>query len=139
MKACRTCGEEKDLSAFYKGERMLDGRLNICKDCTKARVAEHRAENLERIQDYDRERSRLPHRRERLIALGQKQIENGNKHAVNLLNSAVKCGRKTRPDHCSECSKSCKPEGHHDDYSKPLDVRWVCRSCHAKIHAGVLV
>lgn len=26
-------------------------------------------------------------------------------------------------------------DAHHDDYSKPLDVRWLCRAHHTRLHA----
>ena len=41
-----------------------------------------------------------------------------------------------RPDNCSKCGKECKPQGHHDDYSRPLDVVWLCRACHRERHGG---
>lgn len=47
---------------------------------------------------------------------------------------ALKYGRMTRPDTCSDCGKSCTPDAHHADYSKPLEVKWVCRRCHMDIH-----
>jgi len=56
-------------------------------------------------------------------------------HAVVLLNKEVKAGRIARPEECSDCSATQnKIHGHHDDYSKPLDVRWLCPRCHKKWH-----
>lgn len=41
-----------------------------------------------------------------------------------------------RPAQCSKCSKPCVPRAHHDDYDKPLEVRWLCCSCHRLAHRG---
>lgn len=31
---------------------------------------------------------------------------------------------------------SVEAEMHHEDYSKPLEVRWMCRECHLLEHNG---
>ena len=54
--------------------------------------------------------------------------------AWSELNYAVQSGKLERPDVCSMCNGYKKVEGHHYDYSKALDVVWVCRQCHASIH-----
>ncbi len=56
--------------------------------------------------------------------------------ARKILNWHVEAGNIIRPDKCEMCDKNCKPEAHHEDYSKPLDVKWVC-SCHTIIHYEV--
>jgi hypothetical protein len=50
-----------------------------------------------------------------------------------LVYYAIKTGVLT-PAVC-KCG-STKTEAHHEDYSKPLDVDWVCRKCHQKIHGN---
>lgn len=47
---------------------------------------------------------------------------------------AVKTGKISCPNKCSKCETVCKPEGHHDDYSRALEVRWLCRKCHMHLH-----
>jgi hypothetical protein len=54
--------------------------------------------------------------------------------ATRAVNNAIAKGKMTRPTQCSRCEKECKPEGHHPDYSKPLEVIWLCRECHKKEH-----
>lgn len=56
------------------------------------------------------------------------------KKAYQTLYRALKKGIVTRPNKCQMCAKECKPEGHHHDYSKLLEVIWVCRKCHLEIH-----
>jgi hypothetical protein len=45
---------------------------------------------------------------------------------------AIKKGWLTRPSTCEWCGTEGKIEAAHRDYSKPLDVTWLCRSCHTK-------
>ncbi len=39
----------------------------------------------------------------------------------------------------SSCrATNAKVHAHHHDYSKPLDVEWLCKDCHWQQHGGVL-
>ena len=35
---------------------------------------------------------------------------------------------------CEQCGTTSKVEAHHDDYNKPLEVRWLCFSHHREWH-----
>ena len=53
--------------------------------------------------------------------------------------AAVRSGKLVRPEFCSACSKFCKPDAHHTDYSKPLSVEWLCRACHVRLTRPLLL
>jgi len=56
-----------------------------------------------------------------------------HRRAQNLVYIAVRDGRLVRPERCSKCrSKRGTIEASHDDYSKPLQIEWLCASCHHK-------
>lgn len=56
----------------------------------------------------------------------------GRQAIVNKVAKAIKGGVLTRLP-CEVCAAG-KADAHHDDYSKPLDVRWLCRSHHQQHH-----
>ena len=58
--------------------------------------------------------------------------------AHRLLRAAVISGEIVKPEKCITCAATKPLVAHHHDYSKPLDVHWICRSCHAKEH-GIAV
>jgi ribosomal protein S27AE len=39
-----------------------------------------------------------------------------------------------RPARCSSCHERSRPLAHHDDYTQPAKVRWLCGSCHRQWH-----
>ena len=52
--------------------------------------------------------------------------------ARSKLRDAVKRGKIIRMP-CEVCGEA-RSHGHHEDYSKPLEVRWLCSKCHGKEH-----
>lgn len=54
---------------------------------------------------------------------------------------AVRRKKIRKPMHCSRCgTETAKSDlhGHHEDYSKPLEVEWLCAECHSLAHTGNL-
>jgi len=131
MKKCFKCEKEKPLTEFYKHKQMKDGHLNKCKDCTKSDSTDHRNNNLDKIRSYDRERGN----RHKDGYLQEYRAKYPNKYkAHSMINSAIKSGKLFKDD-CSECGSSDNPHAHHDDYLKPLNIRWLCAACHHQWHA----
>ena len=153
-KRCRgKCKNILPLSEFYKHKQMYDGHLNICKSCTKDRVNEHRKENIDKIKEYDRNRPNAKERSkqncERIKNLSDDKKEqyrkvkkkwcdlphNKNKKTVNAYTlNAIRDGRLEKQDTCEHCGLSETIEAHHPSYLKPLEVIWLCPSCHGAEH-----
>lgn len=53
--------------------------------------------------------------------------------AKKLVRTAVLKGKLIKPDKCSKCGNKGKVEAHHENYSKPLEVVWLCKKCHSNI------
>ena len=51
-------------------------------------------------------------------------------NARETVKKALRAGVLHRPGRCGHCGIECKPEASHSDYSRPLDVEWLCRPCH---------
>lgn len=48
---------------------------------------------------------------------------------------AVRSGRLVKPAACESCAAQVEAiEAHHPDYTRRLDVRWLCRPCHSALH-----
>jgi len=150
MKACFKCGLIKPLSEFYAHPRMADGHLNKCKVCTRKDTA-HRVELLSKTDIGWVEAELKRHREKSAIArlLGRKPDklitargkiawQQRNKHkrtAHGMVRRAIKTGRLTRQP-CEMCGAT-STQAHHDDYSKPLDVRWLCVKHHNEVHREI--
>jgi len=59
--------------------------------------------------------------------------EQRKKNNARAYTNVYKRRGKLVPQPCEKCAAE-KVEAHHDDYDKPLQVRWLCRSCHVEHH-----
>lgn len=136
-KSCFSCLIVKPITGFYKHPAMLDGHLGKCKTCTKICVHKNRNKNIEHYRQYDIRRSKQTHR----IALNKKIGNSWDEkypikyRAKSAVNNARRDGRLNKAEACSSCKKTgIRIYGHHSDYSKPLDVIWLCQVCHKEWH-----
>lgn len=136
MKTCTQCRETKDITEFYIGD-------SNCTECRKAKVRAYREANIEAIRAYDRERGRgearkigvvidRPKYKDKRPEYNKRWIEkNPEKRAAHIaVSNAVRDGALIKGT-CEVCGK-LEVEAHHDDYSKPLDVRWLCSTHHGE-------
>lgn len=85
------------------------------------------------------------HRRGQWRGPWRLSAEIGRQHvqARRLFRNALNRGDVARKWRCERCERphmrqdedgihTCRIEAHHKDYSKPLDVEWLCVRCHAK-------
>lgn len=142
-KTCCSCGQRKPLTDFYRDKGKADGRCSRCKACDREHTrrwnTEHRDQQRERSSRY------YPKYAEKSKARQARfRKDNPQKVAAYVaVQRAVIRGDLVRPDACEQCGKNpgfnrqgcALIEAHHDDYSKPLDVRWLCSTCHKAHHA----
>lgn len=139
MPICTKCSVEKSDSEFYRG-------VPRCKECHKAAV---HANWLKKMEDPEWREMELTRHREKAKRMrsegkfaspeatkrGKKAWEARNKHkryAQGKVAFAVRKGTLIRKP-CEKCG-SLDSEAHHDDYSNPLDVRWLCDTHHKDHH-----
>ena len=138
-KKCFKCGCIKPRNQFYRHPHMRDGRLNKCKDCAKKEVREHRRIS-DSVREYDRRRYYDSHERRKQIAETAQAWREKNKagyRAHILVKNAVRTGKLIRGV-CEFCGTDKNIHAHHDNYSEPLNIRWLCVRHHAQLHAGII-
>ena len=137
QKPCIACKDVFPLSEFYKHPAMGDGHLNKCKACCRKHALENRANKLEEKRAYDIQRSKLPHRKEANKRQLQKtRSEHPERVRIyNAVRRALKANKLQKLD-CERCGEK-KSMAHHEDYSRPLEVVWLCMPCHAMRHKEI--
>lgn len=122
------------------------GACDRCK--SRERMRRRRAENPEHVRALDRARYRrdkakrlaaarayAEENRERVAAIKRAWAErNPEKRAAHVAVGNALRSRQLVRQPCEVCGAT-RVHAHHDDYSRPLDVRWLCPSHHGETRA----
>lgn len=141
-KVCTKCLTAKPLFDFGKHK---DGKFGLaweCKSCKSNYDRERRA-NEEFLHRERKSRHNWYYNKggKKIVArnsaayrkkYGQKRRSRLKERSQCAVAYAIKTGKLKRTA-CQECGNP-KSEAHHTDYSKPLDVEFLCRRCHQLKH-----
>ena len=127
MKRCSRCREVKPVEEFFRNAARHDGLTSYCKVCFPEHAAYKRGQKSPRFKDnkarYLRERRKT-------------DPEFARKGIVRrFTNDAIALGILVRLP-CAACGDP-KTVAHHTDYTKPLEVQWLCKAHHQALgHTG---
>ena len=140
-KVCTICKEDKCFSEYYAiyykkiDKTYLQPR---CKSCDKIVKKKWNSENSEAIREQKREyRKKNPEKMREKSRNYYRKADPKKIKARRILGCKVRYKKIIKPELCEGCMQKTELHGHHFDYDKPLEVKWLCLSCHVKEHARI--
>lgn len=134
-KTCSGCGADRGVTEFYANPRTADGLQGKCKDCHREAMRQRYWSKRDEIIAFDRERYLRQRDRYRRNHASWRRRNPERAKSYAAVSNAIRDGKLHR-EPCEECGEM-RVEAHHDDYSRPLDVRWLCRRHHLEHHGKV--
>lgn len=133
-KVCFKCGLLKPLEEFYKHPDTADGHLNKCKLCSRKDARQNYRKNEAYYHEYDKKRGEtLKRKRAASLNCKKNRLKYPDKNKARQRVYDAKRHGKLAEQPCEICG-ALKVTAHHEDYSKPLDVIWLCPKHHRWIH-----
>ena len=134
-KRCSKCKEHKSFNEFHSHKKTSDGKYSQCKSCRAIATRKDYENRKEAILKYGNayrktEAGKLTRKREHLKA---RENSPEKYKARYMVKNAIRDRKLKKRNSCELCHNS-PTHGHHEDYSKPLDVIWLCPGCHQKLH-----
>jgi hypothetical protein len=135
LKICSRCKLTKYDSQFHKNKSRPDGLAHWCKDCLNQHNRGWKKRNPGVMKAYYATTDYKEYIR-KYMEKYRKSPDHVRKIAARrILFKAVENGVVEKPTLCEKLvGCTGRLEAHHEDYSRPLEVHWLCRSHHEQLH-----
>lgn len=145
---CKKCRLREQQRVYYSNPENLKRKRELKKinrakniEVYRAREREYGRTPAARARENERRRLKKAQLREEKLAAGlilplkkdDAELARIKSAAYTAVKFAKKSGRlKQGP--CAVCGTTTRVDAHHEDYSKPLEVTWLCRRHHIDLH-----
>lgn len=138
LKPFRGCWKKLDAAVFVSAVKMYASGMSLAQIAPRIGISRQSLWGSFKAQS-------VPMRSQQRYGQDNHFYRGGSKAkdaAQNKLEKAVLRGKVSRKTRCERCGEMPPPfkdgrtaiQAHHPDYSKPLEVLWLCQRCHHKEH-----
>jgi len=113
---------------YQKNKEKISEKAKIYRSKNKDKISIQKSKWEEKNIEHVRE-----HKRKYIKKYRQLPDVKFKDTARLLLKTEIRAGRMNRQP-CEVCGINNGVQGHHEDYSKPLEVIWLCRKHHRQLH-----
>jgi len=129
---------ENGLPRYFTGKPCKHGHVCeriasnwVCVECNRENVKKQAQITPDRV----RANKLRSGRKQNQVKLDRREAATGHRWLSQMIRDAVR-NKVIFKTPCEVCG-CAKVEGHHVDYSKPLQVIWLCRKHHSEVHNGI--
>lgn len=126
LKTCKKCNKSMNIKYFH-WDKTNENYKSMCKPCYRVF---NKKITSKAIKKYS-----LTNKGKNAIASASKKAYINHKEkwiARAKARYAITKGIIVKPKKCEVCEEVKPLQGHHEDYNKPLEVIFLCYSCHAE-------
>lgn len=123
-KRCARCGEILPVTEFHNKKGSLAGKSPTCRHCKYIVNKRYYSSKEGKIAVSNQTKRKWIRSKDKI-------------KCRNAVNWAILDG-KIKPCACSVCGSCFLTEAHHEDYSKPFEITWLCKRHHMERHGKKL-
>lgn len=135
-KLCCFCGLVKPATEFYRNRASKDKLYQYCKSCSKIFNQKMYDKNPEPYKERARKQRKSVRTEVRNLWAQRYRTKYREKDlARQKASKAIRKGKIQKPQTCERCGEQFSNlQAHHENYEKPLEIVWLCESCHKLLH-----